>query len=165
MSCWPSSAGTFVIGEDLGTVQDGVREAMTAGGILGTKVWWFDPAPEHWAATNLATVTTHDLPTVAGVWTGSDGGDEMGALLHTAVDVNDDALSAAVAVHAQVAASNCVLMLASVDDLAGCVERPNRPGTVSPENWSLRMPSSTEHILDEQPGRSILRALAPRNRG
>ncbi len=152
-------AGTFVVGEDLGTVQDGVREAMASGGILGTKVWWFDPSPTQWATTNLATVTTHDLPTVSGVWTGTDGDDEMGALLRAAVDGSSDATGAAVAVHAQVAASSCVLMLASMDDLAGCVERPNRPGTVSPENWSLRMPSSTEHILDDEPGRSILKAI------
>ena len=63
--------------EDLGTVEPGVREALRDSGVLGTTVWWFDTDPAQWAPTNLATVTTHDLPTVAGVWAGTDGSVEM----------------------------------------------------------------------------------------
>ncbi|MDO8389961.1 MAG: 4-alpha-glucanotransferase [Actinomycetota bacterium] len=155
-------AGTFVVGEDLGTVQPGVREAMRDGGMLGTKVWWFDPSPAEWPEGNLATVTTHDLPTVAGVCAGTDGNDEMRALLTAAVGTAADAVTAAVALHAQVTASDCVLTLAAFDDLAGCTERPNRPGTVDRANWSLRMPGATEQILTNQPGREIVDALASR---
>ncbi len=37
-----SRAGALVIGEDLGTVEPGVREALRARGVLGTSVLWFE---------------------------------------------------------------------------------------------------------------------------
>nr|WP_246213784.1 4-alpha-glucanotransferase [Kitasatospora viridis] len=71
-------AGTAVIGEDLGTVEPGVREELTARGVLGTSVLWFERdwtgaegakgaplAPRHWRTGCLATLTTHDLPSTA----------------------------------------------------------------------------------------------------
>ncbi|MFP3991382.1 4-alpha-glucanotransferase [Streptomyces sp. E11-3] len=67
-------ASAVVIGEDLGTVEPGVREALAARGILGTSVLWFERdwdgtglplPPEDWRADCLATVTTHDLPPTA----------------------------------------------------------------------------------------------------
>ncbi|MFI6944364.1 4-alpha-glucanotransferase [Streptomyces sp. NPDC050418] len=73
-------AGAVVIGEDLGTVERGVREALAARGILGTSVLWFERdwahdgrplPPERWRADCLATVTTHDLPSTAAKLTGA----------------------------------------------------------------------------------------------
>ncbi|MCX4543538.1 4-alpha-glucanotransferase [Streptomyces sp. NBC_01565] len=67
-------AGALVIGEDLGTVEPRVREALARRGVLGTSVLWFERdwagdgrplAPEAWRADCLATVTTHDLPPTA----------------------------------------------------------------------------------------------------
>ena len=68
-----SRAGAVVIGEDLGTVEPGVRDELASRGILGSTVLWFEndggaPAPpERWRTDSLATVTTHDLPTTAGL--------------------------------------------------------------------------------------------------
>ncbi|GAA2742795.1 4-alpha-glucanotransferase [Kitasatospora cinereorecta] len=67
-------AGTYVIGEDLGTVEPGVREQLSERGVLGTSVLWFERdwkakgeilPPERWRAGCLATLTTHDLPSTA----------------------------------------------------------------------------------------------------
>ncbi|MGA5819555.1 4-alpha-glucanotransferase [Kitasatospora sp. NPDC094028] len=67
-------AGTAVIGEDLGTVEPGVREELRARGILGTSVLWFERdwradgrilPPGDWRTGCLATLTTHDLPSTA----------------------------------------------------------------------------------------------------
>ncbi|MFF0432103.1 4-alpha-glucanotransferase [Streptomyces sp. NPDC004327] len=72
-------AGAAVVGEDLGTVEPGVREALARRGVLGTSVLWFERdwtgggrplAPEEWRAGCVATVTTHDLPSTAARLTG-----------------------------------------------------------------------------------------------
>src|SRR5919205_1401936 len=66
-------AQALVVGEDLGTVEDGVREAMAEHGILSYRLLWFEEDdPAQWPAAAMAAVTTHDLPTVAGLWTGAD---------------------------------------------------------------------------------------------
>jgi 4-alpha-glucanotransferase len=153
-------AGAFVVGEDLGTVEPGVRGALRDSGILGTKVWWFDQNTAAWAEENLATVTTHDLPTIAGVHFAADGNDDMQhALAQLAPGAG--AAQAAVAVHRRVADSPSRLVLATTDDLAGMIERPNHPGTTSAEqpNWNRRLPASSEHILRAEPGAAIVAAL------
>ncbi|MFI8952349.1 4-alpha-glucanotransferase [Streptomyces sp. NPDC053750] len=69
-------AGAAVIGEDLGTVESGVREYLAERGVLGTSVQRFEYLggsegrhgplpPEQWRTDCLATLTTHDLPTTA----------------------------------------------------------------------------------------------------
>ncbi|MGC0333777.1 4-alpha-glucanotransferase [Streptomyces sp. SAI-170] len=74
-------AGVHVIGEDLGTVEAGVREELAARGVLGTSVQRFEylggsegrhgPLPaDRWRTNCLATLTTHDLPTTAAWLTG-----------------------------------------------------------------------------------------------
>ncbi|MDT0465533.1 4-alpha-glucanotransferase [Streptomyces gibsoniae] len=72
-------AGALVIGEDLGTVEPGVRETLHERGVLGTSVLWFERdwegtgqplPPERWRADCLATATTHDLPPTAARLTG-----------------------------------------------------------------------------------------------
>ncbi|MGI5375453.1 4-alpha-glucanotransferase [Streptomyces sp. CA-251387] len=74
-----SRAGAVVIGEDLGTVEPGVRETLRSRGVLGTSVLWFERdwdgdgrplPPESWRADCLATATTHDLPPTAARLTG-----------------------------------------------------------------------------------------------
>jgi 4-alpha-glucanotransferase len=154
-------ANCYVIGEDLGTVEPHVHEAMAASNIMGTKVWWFDTAPQRWPEQNLATVTTHDLPTVFGVWNHTDGTSDMAASLQQAVP-GTTAIAATVALHEQVAASPAVLCLAALDDLAGCTERPNHPGTLGDEhpNWCRRMDEDTATILSGTPGSEIVAVLA-----
>ncbi|MFF9309483.1 4-alpha-glucanotransferase [Streptomyces sp. NPDC014748] len=72
-------AGSTVIGEDLGTVEPGVREALVRRGVFGTSVLWFERdwagdglplPPDRWRADCLATATTHDLPSTAARLTG-----------------------------------------------------------------------------------------------
>jgi 4-alpha-glucanotransferase len=69
----------LVIGEDLGTVPDEVREEMGAKRIYHYKVLLFEKehdgrfkAPAAYEPLSLATVTTHDLPTLRGWWEGYD---------------------------------------------------------------------------------------------
>src|SRR5579883_1069464 len=68
-----------VIGEDLGTVPDEVREALHRFGILSYRLLYFERdssgrlrTPSEYPRDALASVTTHDLPTLAGFWRGRD---------------------------------------------------------------------------------------------
>ncbi len=71
-------AGATVIGEDLGTVEPWVRDALADRGVLGTNVLWFERdetgaphPPGRWREGCLAAVTTHDLPPAAALLTGA----------------------------------------------------------------------------------------------
>ncbi|RMB86317.1 4-alpha-glucanotransferase [Streptomyces shenzhenensis] len=90
-----SRAGAVVIGEDLGTVEPGVRETLQRHGVLGTSVLWFERdwagdgrplAPDRWRADCLATATTHDLPPTAARLSGEhvELRDRLGLLTHPA---------------------------------------------------------------------------------
>lgn len=66
-------ADAVVVGEDLGTVEPWVQEALAERGILGTSILWFEAGeggaardPHDWRSEVLASVTVHDLPPTAG---------------------------------------------------------------------------------------------------
>ncbi len=71
-------ARAIVIGEDLGTLPEGFREAMTERAMLGMRVLWFERDADgfipgdRWSRDAVAMTGTHDLPTVAGWWQGRD---------------------------------------------------------------------------------------------
>jgi 4-alpha-glucanotransferase len=68
----------LVVGEDLGVVPDEIRRALPEFGVYHYKVVMFEQregefvAPARYTPQSLATVTTHDLPTLRGWWTGHD---------------------------------------------------------------------------------------------
>ncbi|MFJ3484945.1 4-alpha-glucanotransferase [Pseudomonas sp. NPDC090202] len=61
-----------VLGEDLGTVPDGLHDKLSARQILGMRVLLFEQDNAHfkpiikWSDDALATTSTHDLPTLTG---------------------------------------------------------------------------------------------------
>lgn len=70
---------TLVIGEDLGTVPDWIREQLGKARVLSYRVFYFERGwdgackpPGEYPAQALAVATTHDLPTLAGFWSGED---------------------------------------------------------------------------------------------
>jgi glycogen operon protein len=73
----------MVIGEDLGTVPKGFREKLTRGKIYGMRVLWFEREgreprdPATYPALSVACASTHDLPTLAGWWSGADLGERL----------------------------------------------------------------------------------------
>jgi (1->4)-alpha-D-glucan 1-alpha-D-glucosylmutase len=69
----------LVIGEDLGTVPDAVREALAPLGVLSYRVLMFEKEngggfkpPASYPAQALAAASTHDLPTLKSFWSGRD---------------------------------------------------------------------------------------------
>ena len=68
-----------VIGEDLGTVPDLVRKTLGRFGILSYRLFYFEQdkngsfrRPNDYPRQALVSVTTHDLPTLAGFWQNRD---------------------------------------------------------------------------------------------
>jgi 4-alpha-glucanotransferase len=67
-----------IIGEDLGTVEPEVRQTLADFGILSYRLLIFEQnelgfnLPDEYPAQALTSTTTHDLPTIAGFWTGQD---------------------------------------------------------------------------------------------
>jgi 4-alpha-glucanotransferase len=160
-------AGALVVGEDLGTVEDGVREALAEAGVLSTRLVWFDQdLPELFPTQAFAAVTTHDLPTVAGVWTGDDLADQRAAGLRTdehqslelrqrlagVAEVGPDAPveDVIVAVHRRLARAPSAVVAATLEDALAVTQRPNMPGTVAERpNWSLALPLRIDEILGD----------------
>jgi 4-alpha-glucanotransferase len=153
-------ADAFVIGEDLGNVEPMVRDSLQASGMLGTKVWWFDDNSRNWPADTLAMVTTHDLPTIAGVWKNTDGTSELAARLRRAAPDASLATTAA-ALHAEIAASDATLCVATLEDLVGSEIRPNYPGTTSAthDNWCHRSESTTGKVLNGTSATGVIAAM------
>jgi 4-alpha-glucanotransferase len=72
-------ARCLVIGEDLGTVPDWVRDQLAKVSILSYKVFYFERTwegackpPQWYPPMSVAVVTTHDLATLSGFWAGED---------------------------------------------------------------------------------------------
>jgi 4-alpha-glucanotransferase len=68
-----------IIGEDLGTVPDFVREKLASFGVLSYRVFYFErnaagewKRPHEYPNDAIAVISTHDLPTLAGYWATED---------------------------------------------------------------------------------------------
>ena len=167
-----------VIGEDLGTVPAGFRSRLRRRGLLSYVVLLFeDRPPARWPRQALATVTTHDLPTVTGLWDGSDlQARRRRGLPASASDTEElvqrirqdggparDAESSAAVVHAhrRLAGSRCTLLAATLEDVAEVQERPNQPGSAGESpNWSLALPLPRERLQELPMARQLAGILA-----
>jgi 4-alpha-glucanotransferase len=170
-------AGAYIIGEDLGTVEDHVREVLLGSGVLSYKLFWFEEKqPAEWAHQALGAVTTHDLPTIAGVWTGSDvvAQREAGLAVNeqAAADLrrrlaewtgssDDRSLPEVIeATYAALGQAPCALLAAVLDDAACVEERPNMPGTIDEwPNWCLALPVPLEQVEQSDLAAAIARRL------
>jgi 4-alpha-glucanotransferase len=172
-------AGAFIVGEDLGTVEPGVRERLAARRVLSCRLLWFEPSPPRdYPELSMASVTTHDLPTIAGLWSGADEaaqrdigltvGDEMINLrghLRKLLDMDDNAAVNDVIERAyrRLAESPSRIVAATLEDAQAVRERPNMPGTIAQwPNWSLALPQDIETMITTELPRRISRALGER---
>ena len=170
-------AGAYAVGEDLGTVEDHVRTELAERRVLSYRLLWFeDTPPSEYPVQALAAITTHDLPTVAGLWTGSDLADqkEIGLdpneeattslrdRLRLATGLDDDAPvdEVVTATYEALAESPSLLLTAGLDDALGVRERPNMPGTIDQwPNWRIALPLTLEQIETDPRPRAVAAAL------
>lgn len=89
------AAQCLVIGEDLGTVPDGLRDALGEAGVYRYTVLPFERdgaaflAPSRYPARALACVSTHDIAPIAGWWEGADIDERRGLGLLDATQADD----------------------------------------------------------------------------
>ena len=78
LSLESARSACLVVGEDLGVVPDEMRRAMPECGLYHYKVLLFEKfggrfrRPDEYVRHALATVTTHDMPTLRSYWEGRD---------------------------------------------------------------------------------------------
>ncbi len=162
-------AKTFIVGEDLGTVDEGVREKLAEYAVLSYRLLWFEEkTPENYPRLALAAVSTHDLPTIAGIWSDADfqeqnelelkpnreNSNKMRDSLKRATHVDDGATIADVTVktHEALARSPAVITLASMEDGLGAEKRPNLPAASADHrpNWCIPLPKQLEEIQKDE---------------
>jgi 4-alpha-glucanotransferase len=170
-------AGAVVVGEDLGTVEPEVRHALGEAAVLSYRLAWFEEAPpEHYPGQAMAAITTHDLPTVAGVWSGDDAADQRAAGIEPDLDAlerlkgkligltglpGDAAVEdVIVAVHRRLAAAPSALVAATLEDTLALRQRPNLPGTTEERhNWSLTLPVPLADVFTDPLVARVVAAL------
>jgi glycogen operon protein len=176
-------ARCFVVGEDLGTVPEGLREALAANDVLSYRVLWFErqgagfiPAARY-PRRAVACVSTHDLATLAGWRAGTDIAERAAlgqfdaartaaaraerAREQTELAQAIGAAPDAPAVHGFIASTPCSLVMAQADDLAGETVAVNLPGTDRERpNWRRKIAIPVPDLLDAPPARAIIARLA-----
>ncbi len=162
-----------MVGEDLGTVEPGVRPRLARRNILSVRLLWFEPEkPAEYPHLAMAMATTHDLPTLAGLWTGRDlavqepANEEVrklrrhyGQLLGLPADTPvQDVIEATYRLLAQAPSA---ILLATLEDALAVAERPNMPGTTTQwPNWRLALPGGLEALEAAELPRRIAKVLS-----
>jgi 4-alpha-glucanotransferase len=188
-------AGCVLVGEDLGTVPEAVRKAMQKRDFKRMYVLPFE-LEERAGETRaravperaLAAINTHDMPTFAGFWHGTDIDerkargvisaetaldeheerrvllDKLAQALELDPDVShEDALSACLRFLGE---SKAHLVLVALEDLWGEREPQNVPGTFDPErNFSRRMRHPVDLLSRRGPALRLLELLSRARRG
>src|SRR5690606_22426401 len=164
-----------------GTVEPGVRERLAAESILSHRLLWFESAPRAtYPWRSIAAITTHDLPTVAGLWSGADveaqrslgmTPDEQGYRqiqknVQGMANLGDDAPmdEIIVAAHRLLAQAPSAVIVGALTDALAVAERPNMPGTIDTwPNWSQALPLPLEKIENHELCRRVAESLARPN--
>jgi 4-alpha-glucanotransferase len=175
-------AKAVIVGEDLGTVEEDARRQLMARQMLSYRLVWFEEAPPaRFPEQALAAVTTHDLPTVAGLWTGSDldaqkrlhlspneqGTLEMRARVRqlTRASTGTPVESVIAQLHEALALTPARIVTATLEDAMAVEERPNMPATMHEwPNWSLALPQPIETLMKAPLAKRIAKAFSRRTR-
>jgi len=177
----------LVVGEDLGTVPDGLRDSLARAGIFSYRVLWFEregagfKPPAAYPAQALSCLASHDLPTFSGWRAGRDieiaraigqltdedtparkaaRAAEVSLLDTLAGSPGADEVSASAAVHGLVASTPSQIMLVQADDLSGEADPLNVPGTDREwPNWRRRVSVPVEELGQGSRAQAILAAV------
>ena len=159
-------ANAFVVGEDLGLVEPAVRRRLRKRGALSYRLLWFEgESPRRWPHDAVGAVSTHDLPTVAGIWNLTEPDHRLHRLRKQLAEVvrmpdATPAVDVAVAAYRVLARGRTRIVLAQLEDALGVEERPNVPGTTTEfPNWRLALPAPLADIERSPGARRIAAAM------
>lgn len=170
-------AKAVIVGEDLGTVEDDVRRQLSKKRVLSYRLLWFERVPpSRFPEAALAAVTTHDLPTVAGLWSGQDlvaqkrlglspneeGTAEIRDRIKRLARVGESTPldEVIVRVHEALGRAPSRIVTGTLDDAMAVEERPNMPATTDEwPNWRLGLPQPIETLTRSARAQRIARAL------
>ena len=188
-------ANCIVVGEDLGTLPWGFSERLAEANVLSYRVLWFEreeegfAPPSHYPAQAMACVSTHDLPTLKGWWTGADIAEKEALCLLTREAAEGEQMARvadrrrlvealareglfngdadapfsealAAAAHAFVARTPALLAMAQLDDLAGEEVAVNLPGTDRERpNWRRKLAGAAADLFESAFARAIFGGL------
>ncbi|MFN2593545.1 MAG: 4-alpha-glucanotransferase [Actinomycetota bacterium] len=169
-------AQTYVIGEDLGTVEPEVRKEMSRRKMLSYRILWFeDRSPAEYPHLALAAISNHDLPTITGVWTRKDvalqekagldvnhvGEEGIRSRARKLARVRSGAPVREVTkkLYGALGSAPSMLTLGTLEDACGVVARQNYPGTTARENWSRRLPLSVDQLARSKRVAEVVAAL------
>jgi len=156
-----SRSGCLVVGEDLGTVPDEVRDAMDRHRVLRSYVAEFAlphgpdggfARPDH---RMVATIDTHDTPPFAAYRADPDGRGQVDRALRQAgwsetSDADQSELSQLRGLLEVLADSDAPAVLVALDDLVAQTEPQNVPGTSTERpNWVLRLPVTLSELAGD----------------
>lgn len=171
-------AKAIIVGEDLGIVERGVRPRLRQCGILSYCLLWFENrSPKNYPPQALAAVTTHDLFTVAGLWSGRDfeaqqkigmqpnaaGTEAIRSQLRrrTGLSKTASAREVILGAHRLLDQTPCRLITATLDDALAVEERPNMPGTTTQwPNWCIALPKPLEEIQRDDFIKTLFKTIA-----
>lgn len=173
-------AKALVVGEDLGTVEPHVREEMAARSILSYRLLIFEDGIGNIPQDSMAAVTTHDLPTLAGIWAhnndrsqaadlpaNDDGIKQMRSRLEAVAGLGPDAPVNEVipAVYGRLGVAPARIVLATLEDAVAATERPNMPGVSEGwPNWKIPLPTTLEGIVEGGGASRVVGSLASSRR-
>ena len=172
-------AQALIVGEDLGTVEAGVRETLADHNVLSYRLLWFeDEPPSAYPVKALAADTTHDLPTLAGIWTGADletrrrlgmkvdkSSEEFREKLVqiSGVDADADVTVAITQTFEQLALAPSAIVMATMEAACVATDRPNMPTADNHPNWSIALPLSLEEVETSAHSVALAKILSRRN--
>jgi 4-alpha-glucanotransferase len=173
----------IVIGEDLGTVPEQLRDILADWGVWSYRVMLFERAPdgaflppEAYPENALVTFSTHDLPTFAGWCSGHDLATKRAigidpgeteperqmaiAALQQALRQRSNEKLNLVSVVRYLATTSSRLLVISLEDLVGTLDQINIPNTIREHpNWRRRLPIALDELPRQPQWITIVDAL------
>jgi glycogen debranching enzyme len=144
----------MVVGEDLGTVPEGLRQKLAAANILSYRVLWFEQdgnrfyPPETYPHLAASCLSSHDLKPFLG-WRKAGDQAELNRLEKAIAGAGIASGDLMTDAHAFIAKTPSALMLIQADDLAGETEPLNVPGTDRERpNWRRRLSMSVDQLAN-----------------